>query len=421
MRLKDSATVIDKKLKICIVSREYPPDTLWGGIGTFTYNLAQGLKEIGHEVDVIALSLGQESELDDNGVTVHRLPSPRIPFIQKRFWDIAHALLAPFSILYSYKVYKKIKTLSQSKSYDVIDFPEHIGEGVATQFFNKYPCHVRLYTPLSLIGKLGLHRTTNRIDYLAIEVMERYSIKKALMVNCPSKALAELVKKEFCINRAIDIIPNPIDAKVFFPAADKETVNKLKRVLFVGRLDDRKGIHILAEAVPKVVSEFPGVEFIFLGNDGRGVSGHNSMKEYILKVLRGNNCEHAVVFRDRVQYKDLPSVYNSADISVVPSLYDNSPYTCLEAMSCGLPVIGTDAGGTPEYIDDGYTGLVVPPGNVNALAAALLDLLQNDEKCAEFGRNARKKVCRVFSRDVVAARMADLYYQSIEIFKQARH
>lgn len=420
MFLADSVTVIEKKLKICIVSREYPPDTLWGGIGTFTYNLAHGLKEIGHDVDVIALSLGQETELDDNGVTVHRLPSPRLPFSQKRFWDIAHKQLAPFSILYSYKVYKKIKKLTQGKKYDVIDFPEHIGEGVATLFVDKYPCHVRLYTPLSLIGHLGLNRTTNRLDYFAIEVMERYSIKKALMVNSPSKALAELVKNEFRINRNIDIIPNPIDVTNFSPIADKRKGARTKTVLFVGRLDDRKGIHILAEAVPKVVSVFPEVEFIFLGNDGRGVYGYSSMKEYILNIFRENNCEHAVVFRDRVPYKDLPGVYNSADISVVPSLYDNSPYTCLEAMACGVPVIGTAAGGMPEYIDDGYTGLIVPPGNVDALAAALLDLLRDDKKCTAFGKNAREKVCRTYSRDVVAAEMAGLYSQSIEIFRKAK-
>jgi len=411
--------VTQRKLNICIVSREYPPETLWGGIGTFTYNLAQGLCEIGHNVDVIALSLGDEHTMVDNGVTVHRLPSPAIPFIGGRFWDIANRVLAPFSILYSYKVYRKIESLNRTRAYDVIDFPEHIGEGVVTQFAGTFPCHVRLYTPLSLIGHLGLHRTTNRLDYLVIELMERYSVGKALMVNSPSRALAMLVKQEFRLDRQVDIIPNPIDATVFCPTSVPKPNKPVKQVLFIGRLDDRKGIHVLAQAVPKVVKQFSAVRFVLLGNDGKGVEGVPSMKEYIVRVLRESDCEQAVEFRDRVAYSELPEIYREADISVVPSLYDNSPYTCLEAMACGLPVIGTDAGGTPEYIDHGRTGTVVPPGDVDALAAALIDLLTDEEKCKVYGENARAKVCRVYSRDVVATAMAELYHFSVARFAES--
>ena len=245
--------IAEKKLKICIVSREYPPETLWGGIGTFTYNLAHGLKNIGHEVDVVCLTLGNESRQEDEGIAVHRISSPKIPFTNKTWWDFAVYSLFPFSFLYSYKVMKKIESLSKEKHYDAIDFPEHIGEGFFSILFHRWPSLVRLYTPLSLIGELGLRRSTNYLDYFLFGLIEKYSIKKSTIVNSPSKNLANLVTEKFKFNRDIQIIYNPIDTDKFSPQNNGAKKNsEAVNVLFVGRLEDRKGAHVLAHAIPQL-------------------------------------------------------------------------------------------------------------------------------------------------------------------------
>ena len=410
---------LEKKLNICIVSREYPPETLWGGIGTFTYNLAQGLKNIGHNVDVIAFTLGEDSIADDNGVIIHRISSPKVPFSNKTYWDYVGMALTPFAFFYSRKIQKKIRELEVTKHFDVIDFPEHIGEGFFSVIVGTHPSLVRLYTPLSLIGHLGLNRSTNWLDYFLFGLMEKISIKKCTIVNSPSKALADLVKAEFNVKKDIHLIYNPIDTDKFSPNSlasdsnDEEVVN----VLFVGRLSDRKGVHILAKAIPGIVAEIESVQFTIIGTDDEGVDGFNSMKDFMSNVFEEAGVMKKISFGSFVPYDDLPNVYSRADISVVPSLYDNSPYTCLEAMSCGLPVIGASAGGMPEYIDDGVNGIIIPPNNIESLAAAVIRLSTNVQERKDFSEKAREKAVREFKREVVAIKITELYIKAIEVHR----
>lgn len=413
--------IAEKKLKICIVSREYPPETLWGGIGTFTYNLAHGLKNIGHEVDVICLTLGNESRQEDAGITVHRISSPKIPFTNKTWWDFAVYSLFPFSFLYSYKVMKKIESLSKEKHYDAIDFPEHIGEGFFSIFFRRWPSLVRLYTPLSLIGELGMRRSTNYLDYFLFGLIEKYSIKKSTIVNSPSKNLANLVSEKFKSNRDIQIIYNPIDTDKFSPQNNGAKKNsEVVNVLFVGRLEDRKGAHVLAHAIPHVVKDCAHVHFTFLGSDCAGIDGASSMKKYIIDMLREKGGLSNVTFHDPVPHHALVEHYCAADIMVVPSLYDNSPYTCLEAMSCGIPVIGTSAGGMPEYIDNGACGIIVPADDSASLARAILELAFDQEKRTRYGLAARHKVLAVFKKEIIAQQISKLYRQANETFSLCR-
>ena len=410
---------MNKKLNICIVSREYPPETLWGGIGTFTYNLAHGLNNIGHKVYVLAFTLGEDSLSYDNGIEIHRISSPKSIFKGKTLWDHVPTVLSPFAFFYSYKVNKKIELLHAEKQFDVIDFPEHIGEGFFSIKNKMHPSLVRLYTPLSLIGQLGLQRTTNRLDYFLFGLMEKSSIKKATIVNSPSRALSELVKEKFRVKNDIQIIYNPINSDKFSPES-KINKNKIDivKILFVGELTDRKGLHILARAIPKVLKKAEKAKFIILGNDREGVEGFKSMKEFMVSIFNEEGVSEKVEFLGRVPYDKLPEVYHGADISVVPSLYDNSPYTCLEAMSCGLPVIGTSAGGMPEYIDNRENGIIVPPNNVNALAEALIELALDSEKRELYSINARKKAVAEFKREEVAKRITGLYIKAIDMFTQ---
>ena len=408
----------NKKLNICIVAREYPPETLWGGIGTFTYNLAQGLKNIGHQVDVLAFTFGEEISVDDNGVTIHRIQSPKIPFSKKTYWDVVNWALSPFAFFYSHKISKKLDELHVNRKYDVIDFPEHIGEGFHTILKQKYPSLVRLYTPLSLIGELGLNKSTNSFDYFLFGLMEKSSINRGTIINSPSKSLATLVADKFRIKKNIDLIYNPIDTDRFSPKlSPKKSDDKSIKVLFIGRLTDRKGVHILARAIPEILKINNSIKFTIIGNDAEGVEGFNTMKDFMMDVFEKNSVLENVNVMDAVPYDDLPDIYNSADISVVPSLYDNSPYTCLEAMSCGLPVISTSSGGMPEYIDNDINGKIIPPADVNSLVEAVLWFANDDSRIFEYGNRAREKSVREFKREAVAEKITKLYLEAIEIYK----
>ena len=202
-----------------------------------------------------------------------------------------------FAFFDSWKLRDKIESLHEEYGFDVLDFPEHIGEGFFSIRNKTHPSLVRLYTPLSLIGKLGLQRTTNRLDYYLFGLMEKSSIRRATIVNSPSKALAELVKKEFSVKSDIEFIYNPIDTEKFSPeTVDGSDGGDTVKVLFVGELTDRKGLHVLARAIPKVVKKVEGVKFIILGNDREGVEGFKSMKEFMLSVFESEGVTDKVEF-----------------------------------------------------------------------------------------------------------------------------
>lgn len=397
-------------MNICIVSREYPPETMWGGIGTFTWNLAHGLKEIGHQVDVVCLTLGAEQVLDDDGITVHRVPSVKIPFSDRTWWDFTRYALTPFALTWSYRVMKKVTELHAVKKFEAIDFPEHIGEGFCSMLLRDWPAFVRLYTPLSLIGELGLRRSTSILDYFCIKLLEKSSIHRARGVNSPSSNLAGLVSRRFRYRRPISIIYNPIDTEKFSPGPARPSSPHVE-VLFVGRLEDRKGVHILARAIPAVVRAVPQVRFTLLGRDCSDPAGHGSMKAHLINELQSAGVLDYVRFADPVPYTELVNCYRAADLMVVPSLYDNSPYTCLEALACGVPVVGTTAGGMPEYISHGVNGLVVPPADPELLAEALISLAADAGLRAQYSRSAREATLHTFARTIIAAKMVAFYQQ----------
>ena len=243
-----------------------------GGIGTFTYNLAHGLKNIGHGVDIICFTLGNESLQQDEEITVYRISSPKIPFTNKTWWELCQAFIISVFFFIQLQSDEEDRILVQQKHYDAIDFPEHIGEGFFSLLFHNWPSLVRLYTPLSLIGELGLRRSTNYMDYFFLGLLEKFSIKKSNIVNSPSRHLANLVTDKFKFKGNIQIVHNPIDTDKFTPRNNRQTNNDVTvNVLFVGRLEDRKGAHVLAHAIPLVLKSHPSVQFTFLGSDCPGI------------------------------------------------------------------------------------------------------------------------------------------------------
>ena len=121
----------------------------------------------------------------------------------------------------------------------------------------------------------------------------------------------------------------------------------------------------------------------------------------------GDNVE----FRGRVPLSELPAVYQRSTIAVVPSVYDNSPYTAIEPMACGRPVVGTTGGGIPEYVLHATRGLIVPSGDPAALANAIVTLAEDPSRRTEMGRNARSWVVEHLSIPSVADLMINEYHR----------
>ncbi len=396
-------------MRVCLISREYPPETGWGGIATFTRHLAQGLKEIGHDVVVVSLSKDVDKTIDDDGVTIHRVS---LGWIERDYSSMNSCI--PYShyvMSASISMWRKFLELHSEKPFDVVDTPELLAEGFFPALTRVCPLVIRLYTPHSKFIKEGLHNVTPSFDHEFIAAMERIAMTSADVLTSPSLDLRDYVADDLQIDaEQIRIVRNPIDPDQFSPEGEQILPPTEKtRILFVGRLEERKGIQYLIDAVPMVTAKHKNVEFVIIGDDTKNAKGQKSELDKLKNTIERDGTGKYFEFINRVPLDSLPSYYRSADISVVPSVYDNSPYTCLEAMSCGRPVIGTAGGGTKEYLSHNESGFIVEPKDPKAIADAINTLIEDPALRKQMAERARARTLKYFQRQEIARQTAELY------------
>ena len=408
---------MEKSLRICIISREYPPDTGFGGIATFANHLAHGLVSLGHHVTIVTLAKDKAKLYTEDGIDVHRVQ----PYFDQHTLNLIDCAM-PYSkyvISTSAALWQKFIELHAKQSFDVVDTPELLAEGFYPAITKVVPLVIRLYTPHSKFIAEGLHNVTPSFDHQFVAMVERIAMVYADAITSPSKDLAQFVANDLCLPlERIKIIYNPIDTDFCSPHGKQSISSEHSglKVLFVGRLEARKGIYFLIEAWKEVVAIVPNARLYVIGDDTQTAKGQTSVLAELHKYINKHKLESSITFIDRIPLTELPAHYRSADICVVPSLYDNSPYTCLEAMSCGRAVIGTSSGGTAEYIIDGESGVIVPAKDSATLAQAIIKLLQNDPERLRLGNNARTRVLTNFQKREIARQTAQLYKQAIETF-----
>jgi len=175
---------------------------------------------------------------------------------------------------------------------------------------------------------------------------------------------------------------------------------------FIGRLVCEKGIEELLLALAQVRERFPDVKLLLIG--GRPSSERDRKAgRRIARIIRENALENSVKlvgFR-----RDIPELLALMDLFVLPSHREGMPRSLLEAMSAGLPVVASDIRGCREEVVDGQTGLLVPPGDVPALARAIQRLLSESELARKMGQAGRERARRLFDDRVVLERQLSVY------------
>jgi glycosyltransferase involved in cell wall biosynthesis len=235
-------------------------------------------------------------------------------------------------------------------------------------------------------------------------MLEALSARCARLVTAPSRAIAAVVARRWRLRpERIRVVPNPIDHERFAPGPPELVVPG--RIVAVGRLERAKGQDLLIEALPAVARAAPEAHLWLIGDDG-GLG----------RALRAR--AHDLGVSDRVTFagarprEELPELLRTASLCAVPSRFEAFPYTCLEAMACGRAVVAADTGGLPEALGDAREGVLVPPEDPAALAAALGRLLLDADARRALGEAARRRVLSHFAAPVVAAQMAQLYEEA---------
>ncbi|MDB5101543.1 MAG: glycosyl transferase family 1 [Cyanobacteria bacterium RYN_339] len=390
-------------MRICLVTREYPTLGSHGGIGTYTLNVASGLAARGHDVTVIARGEGPIAPFMDQGVHVEPVDTPdrwRLPAGNGYVGMTMRAL--PFAQAAA----TRFKALNARHAFDVVEVPEYQGWGVGVALAARCPVAVRLHTHTALVRRLN--DVPMDLDARIIARLEHATICRGDVVLANSAALAGEARQDFGFSR-IGVLPLGIDAERFAPHDPHWLRQELGLgpdtpiVLYVGRLERRKGVEALIEAFGQVRAAHPEAVLVMAGfSTDTGPNG-----QALLGVLR-NRLEALgaldnVRFMGHVAYDALPRYYAGCDLFVAPSRYEPFGMIYLEAMACGKAVVGTSVGGVPEIIQHGRTGYLVPPDDPEALAQALRELLQYPSWRERMGEAAREHVHASFSLPVIAA------------------
>ena len=199
-----------------------------------------------------------------------------------------------------------------------------------------------------------------------------WSMSRADVVITLSEQWKKFLLEEVRPDLRVDVIPNSVDSA--FAHASLEDTQPLrsdrKTVLFVGGLGHRKGVYDILKAIPRVAEKHPTVRFLFAGQEeARGEW------ERIEKVWSENHLEEHAQFLGCVTGLAKLDLFLRADIFLLPSYGENLPYSLLEAMAAGLPVVATPVGAIPEIVEEGRNGFLIPPGDVQSLAERIMQLL----------------------------------------------
>jgi glycogen(starch) synthase len=385
-------------MRIAIVAQEYPPETAKGGIGTQAYAKAHGLARLGHDVVVISRSTtNQRVERADENVRLIRVRSPRLD---------AYTEVADW-VAYSAEVAAEIAEVHQQSPLDLIEFPEwacesyvHLLNRTAS---NDIPTVIQLHGPVVMLAeKIGWPEPGS--DFLRIATdLEKTCLTMADAIYSSSACSADWCSRAYGLDRnAIPVLHTGVDTHHFSP---KEVAREERpTLLFAGKITWNKGVIPLLEAAMQVAGSFPNLRLRMLGRGEKQVVAELHARA----ATRGfKDLLELPGFVDR---DTLPAELSRADVFAAPSRYEGGPgFVYLEAMACGLPVIACDGSGAAEVIVPGKTGALVPPDDVDALAAALRLLLAEKQT---LGRQAREHVLRHFDTEACIGRIAS-YFQAV--------
>ena len=395
-------------MRICLVSREFPPDTHTGGIGTYTYKTSAALARLGHETHVVTAAPRPAAHYQEQGVSIHRIQEP------------AERGPLPYSVAHTRAVAAAIARIPGD--LDIVQACEWNGEAFwyTTSTHRNTKLVTRLATPHFVVERLnessqprGLRRG------VVTRTLERVQTLRSDGIISPTRALANIVCDGWHIApERVTVVPTGASLNQTAAALDAPLPDILQGqhyLLYFGRLERRKGVHILGAALPTVLERYPDLKAVFVGED-LAADG-----QPMADLIRQRAAPYAdrLIFLPRMAQGDLFPIIRAARLVALPSLWENLANTCLEAMQLARPVIATWGCGFEEVIEDNVSGYLTTPDDAPALAARILAALADPVAAERIGQSAQRRA-QEFSVDAMAARLADYYERLIAAGDRSR-
>lgn len=377
-------------MKIALISPydfPYP-----GGVTEHIVALANGMKQRGHQVKVLAACSGYKGIVYPDTQAITRTVTT-IPV----GGAVARVGLSPLS-------YLKIRQILQQEWFDVIHLQEPLTPSITWLVLMQADLLPKTVT----IGTFhAYHEKPNWFYRHGRPVFGRFFSKLNALI-AVSKAAHQFAYQMFPGD--YHIIPNGIDLGRFGKTIDNGQLaktNSKTTILFVGRLDKRKGFPVLFQAFLKLKPNYPQLQLQVIGPFKA-----NACMVYKKKVRAHNVTD--IDFVGYVPPDRLPAYYRNANIFCAPSLgFESFGIVLLEAMAAGLPVVASDIAGYRSVLVDEQEGLLVPPGQVEPLVNALSRLLDNPEQQQKMGQQGYLKAGQ-YSWDYVVEKTLAVYKNTIQ-------
>ena len=363
-------------MHICYLCNEYPP-AKHGGIGSFVQTLGREFVRRGHAVTVLGVyPQPGPSEETDEGVRVLRLPEGAVPAVR---------LLLRRRALNS-----KLRSLHRENPIDVI-------EGSERSFFLierslAIPKIVRMHGGYCYLSVMLGQKPGRWLSFV-----ERTSFATADSVAAVSRFVGETTRGLVGLGtRPIRVILNPVDLNIFRPP--DPPCEQEDHLVCVGTVIERKGVRQLIEAMPKILEARPRARLTFYGNDSRHPDTGESYTRFLERNLPEALRPH-VSFAGPVPRLRLPEVMAPASVCLYPSHIESLPIAWLEGMAMGKAVVASDVGPGPEVVEHEVSGLLCNPRDPDAIAQAVIRLLQDAELRRRLGAAARLRTEKLFALD----------------------
>jgi len=394
-----------------------------GGQGVYARNLSRELAALGHTVEVFA---GQPYPVVDEGVRftpvpsldLYREPDPfRTPH-PREYRDLIDLLevgtmwTAGFPEPNTFSLRAARLLARRRAEFDLVHDNQCLGYGLLRLPRLGLPTVATIHHPiqvdraLDLAAASGFKRVTTRRWYAFTKMQGRVARRLPEVITVSSSSAAQISEHYGVLPDRISTIPIGTDVHRFSP--DPAVPKVRGRIVTTASADSPlKGLGVLVDAFAKVRAEYDHAELTVIGRPKPGGAVEQAIERYGL-----GGC---VRFVSELSEEDLVHTLRTAEVACVPSLYEGFSLPAVEAMAVGLPLVSTTGGAIPEVAGvHGETTLAVPPGDVEALAAALAKLLGDPDLRELLGSAARERAVTRFTWRAAAAATAERYRATLE-------
>lgn len=387
-------------MKLAFYTPNYPGITQDGGIGSYTKSLAHSLTQLGHTVHVITPGTGGESK--DGEVTVHQVHLRHVPLMDRWMPGFGNC----------WYLSRKLVQVVKQHAIDIVELPNWEGLGIFYQKKRLTPTVVRLHTS-SL--------ETQQIDQLAPSRLLQWDVRReyqqawqADLLITHSKAHRRTMCDElWCQPEKITLIPHGVEVYPEFIRPPRPPGPP--QLVFLGRLEKRKGTLELLQAFPSILENHPGTILTLIGTDRSHCPStpggpKRTHAQWIADELPAA-VQRQIVLAGRLPQSEVDRHLQTADVFIAPSRYESFGLIYPEAMRWGIPVIGCNVGGVPEIITHGETGCLCQSESPESITQAVNQLLSDETLRGRLGAAGKQHVERAFSAELMALRVVDKFGQ----------